>query len=519
MFFMSKIRILWTDDEIEILKPHIIFLTEKGYEVETCSNGNDTVDLVSVNNYDIIFLDEHMPGMSGIDTLRRIKQVKPSVPVVMITKSEEEDIMEDAIGMHIADYLIKPVKPKQILLCLKKNIDSRRLVTEKTSSSYQDDFARISRLISDAASATDWAAIYKKLVFWDIELEKAQDINLREIFSSQQQEANSAFSKFISANYLSWFAKEADKPLMSHSLMREKVFPLLSRHHRLFFILIDNLRYDQWKIISEELTSLYRITEESLYYSILPTATQYSRNAIFSGLSPADIQKHYPQLWVYDDEDKGKNMHESELLEKQLARLSLSIKWKYHKISNNAEGKKINDRLSDMPGTDLNVLVFNFIDLISHARTELDLIKDLANDEPAYRTLTRSWFIHSPLYDLLKHLSSEKVKVIISTDHGTIRVNNPLKVTGDRSSSPNLRYKLGRNLDYPPSRVFDITDPHRAGLPKTNISSRYIFARNQDYLVYPNNYNHFAKYYNNTFQHGGISMQELMIPLAVLEPK
>ena len=516
---MRKIRILWTDDEIEILKPHIIFLTEKGYEVETCSNGNDTIDLVSANNYDIIFLDENMPGMSGIDTLKQIKQIRPTVPVVMITKSEEENIMDDAIGSHIADFLIKPVKPNQILLCLKKNTDSRRIVTEKTTSGYQSEFSKIRQLINEADTPGKWTDIYKKLVYWDIQLDKTTDANLRDIYLMQEQEANNAFSRFVSSNYLSWIGNNGDKPLMSHSLMRDKVFPHLDKTNKLFFIIIDNLRYDHWKTISEELTSMYSIIDDSIYFSILPTATQYSRNSLFSGLLPSEIQRYYPELWVYDDEDEGKNQHEGELLGKQLSRLSLDIRWKYNKVNSNAAGKKINETLSDLFVYDLNTLVYNMVDLISHARTEIDIIRDLAGDEPAYRSLTHSWFVHSPLFELLKYLSSEKVRIIISTDHGTVKVNNPLKVTGDRNTSANLRYKLGRNLDYRSSEVFEITEPHRAGLPKSNISSRYIFARNYDYLVYPNNYNHFVKYYRNTFQHGGISMNEMLIPVAVLEPK
>jgi len=516
---MRKIRILWTDDEIEILKPHIIFLTEKGYEVETCSNGNDTIDLVSANNYDIIFLDENMPGMSGIDTLKQIKQIRPTVPVVMITKSEEENIMDDAIGSHIADFLIKPVKPNQILLCLKKNTDSRRIVTEKTTSGYQSEFSKIRQLINEADTPGKWTDIYKKLVYWDIQLDKTTDANLRDIYLMQEQEANNAFSRFVSLNYLSWIGNNGDKPLMSHTLMREKVFPHLDKTNKLFFIIIDNLRYDHWKTISEELTSMYSIIDDSIYFSILPTATQYSRNSVFSGLLPSEIQRYYPELWVYDDEDEGKNQHEGELLKKQLSRLSLDIRCKYNKVNSNAAGKKINETLSDLFVYDINALVYNMVDLISHARTEIDIIRDLAGDEPAYRSLTHSWFVHSPLFELLKYLSSEKVRIIISTDHGTVKVNNPLKVTGDRNTSANLRYKLGRNLDYRSSEVFEITEPHRAGLPKSNISSRYIFARNYDYLVYPNNYNHFVKYFRNTFQHGGISMNEMLIPVAVLEPK
>jgi hypothetical protein len=361
--------------------------------------------------------------------------------------------------------------------------------------------------------------IYKKLVYWDIQLDKTGDTNLREIFLMQEQEANQAFSRFVSSSYLSWMKDENNKPLMSPFLMKEKVFPLLDKNKSLFFILIDNLRYDHWKVISQELTSLYRITDDSIYYSILPTATAYSRNALFSGLMPLEIQKKYPEMWVYDDEEEGKNRSEDSLLGKQLSTAAPGIKWKYHKINSNAAGRKINETLSDLFVYDLNVLVYNFVDLISHARTEIEIIRDLAGDEPAYRSLTHSWFIHSPLYELLKYLSAENVKVVISTDHGTVRVSNPLKVTGDRNTSANLRYKLGRNLDYRSSEVFEINDPHRAGLPKTNISSRYIFARNYDYLVYPNNYNHFVNYFKNTFQHGGISMQEMLIPVAVMEPK
>ena len=515
---MRKIRILWTDDEIEILEPHIIFLKEKGYEVETCTNGNDTIDLVSANYYDIILLDENMPGMSGIDTLKQIKQVKPGIPVVMITKSEEENIMDDAIGSQIADYLIKPVKPKQILLCLKKNTDSERLVTEKTTSGYQGDFGKIRQMITEADTPGKWIDIYKKLVYWDIRLDKANDINLRDIFLTQEHEANSAFSKYITANYLTWLKDTDRKPLMSPDLMKEKVFPLLKKKSGLFFILIDNLRLDQWKVISEELNSYYRITDDSVYYSILPASTQYSRNSLFSGLMPLDIRNQYPHLWVFDYEEEGKNQHEDELLEKQLSHNSIDINWKYFKISSNSEGKKINDNLSDLLSMDMNVLVYNFVDIISHARTEVDIIRDLANDESAYRSLTHSWFTHSPLFELLKQLSNENVKVVISTDHGTVKVSNPVKVTGDRSTSPNLRYKLGRNLDYRSSDVFAIEKPELAGLPKSGITSRYIFARNYDYLVYPNNYNYYVNYYRNTFQHGGISMQELLIPVVTLEP-
>jgi len=516
---MRKIKILWTDDEVEALKSHIFFLEEKGYEIDTCSNGNDTIDLVRQNSYDLIFLDENMPGLSGIETLKLIREVRTDIPVVMITKNDEEDLMETAIGAEIADYLIKPVKPKQVLLAIKKIVDQRRLVTEKTTTDYRLEFNRISGMISDASSYSDWTELYKKIVFWETELEKSTDTGMNEILKMQQNEANNAFSKFIINNYLNWLKPDNnDRPVLSPSLLTQRVFPRIADNHPLFFILIDNMRYDQWKTISAELAGLYRIIEDDLYYSILPTSTQFSRNAIFSGLMPSAISDMFPKLWINDDEEEGKNNFEEELFANQLKRKGLNYKWSYNKISSSQEGKKVNDKVRSMLDNDINILVFNFVDMLSHARTEISMIRDLANDEPAYRSLTRSWFIHSSLFELLKTLASHPVKVVFSTDHGTIRVQNPVKIIGDRKTSPNLRYKMGRNLDYDPKKVFELTNPEKAMLPKTNLSSRYIFAMNQDFLVYQNNYNHYAGYYKDTFQHGGISMQEIMIPFAYLEP-
>jgi CheY-like chemotaxis protein len=516
---MRKTRILWTDDEIEVLKPHLFFLREKGYEIDTCSNGNDTIDLVRQNQYDLIFLDEHMSGLSGIETLRLIKEVRPEIPVVMITKSEEEDIMEAAIGSEIADYLIKPVKPNQILLAIKKNLEQKRLVTEKTTVDYRQEFKKISSLIDGANKPSDWSDIYRKIIYWESELEKSSDPGLTEILKMQDNEANAGFSRFIAANYLGWFSSAAEnKPLLSPNLLREKVFTRIEKTRPLFFILIDNMRYDQWKTIAAEMTGLFRLAEEELYYSILPTATQFSRNSIFSGLMPLSITETMPELWVPEEEEEGKNNFEEEFLKRQITRTGLNIKWSYTKIGNSLEGKKLNERITSLLNNDFNVLVYNFVDMLSHARTDISLIRDLAGDERAYRSLTRSWFLHSALFELLNVLSTKKIRIIFSTDHGTIMVQNPLKVVGDRNTTANLRYKMGRNLDYDPAKVFEIKNPEKALLPKTNISSRYIFAMNKDYLVYHNNFNHFATYYRDTFQHGGISMQEMLLPVALLEP-
>jgi CheY-like chemotaxis protein len=516
---MRKIKILWTDDEVEALKPHILFLQEKGFEIDTCSNGTDTLDLVRQNSYDLIFLDENMPGISGIETLRLIKEIRTDIPVVMITKSEEEEIMEAAIGSEIADYLIKPVKPKQIILVIMKILDQKRLFTEKTTTDYRQEFNRIGNMISAARNYSDWTELYRKLVFWQSELEKSSDPGMVEILKMQENEANNSFSKFVTKNYISWLdQKNSESPLLSPSLFSRKIFPQTDKNRPLFFILVDNMRYDNWKTIAAELTGMHRILEEEIYYSILPTATQYSRNSIFAGLMPSQISDIMPQFWIDDDNDEGKNNFEEELFRSQLSRKGLNYKWSYYKISSSTEGKRINEKIRQMLENDLNILVFNFVDILSHARTDIGLIRDLAEDEPAYRSLVRSWFLHSPLLELLKILSSHRVKIIFSTDHGTIQVQNPVKVVGDKKTSTNLRYKMGRSLDYNPGEVFEIPYPEKAMLPKSNISSRYIFATNKDFLIYPNNYNYYAGYYKNTFQHGGISLQEMLLPVATIEP-
>jgi CheY-like chemotaxis protein len=516
---MRKIRILWVDDEIEVLRSHILFLQEKGYETDTCSNGNDALLKVSGDFYDIIFLDEHMPGLSGIETLRRIKEIRPSVPVVMITKSEEEEIMEAAIGSQIADFLIKPVKPQQILLCLKKNLDQESIVNRQTTTAFRTEFSSIGNMIASADSFAGWIEVYRKLVFWQSELLRSTDEGMREVLKMQESDANRAFSKFIEKNYINWFLPNTkEKPLMSASLMSRKVFPLLGARSPLFFIVVDNMRLDQWLDMSAEISSFYRVSTEELYSSILPTATQYSRNAIFAGLMPSTISDMTPEYWIKDFEDEGKNQFEDKLFERQLQRAGITCKWSYNKIISEADGRSINDRLSQFMSNDLNILVYNFMDLLSHARTDVGLIREMTGDEAAWLSLTHAWFIHSPLIELLRALAEKKITVVLTTDHGAIRVQKPVKVVGDRSTSMNLRYKTGRNLDYNPRDVFELKNPVTAGLPMTNISSRYIFARENDYLIYPNNFNQVASYYKDTLQHGGISMQEMLIPVVTLEP-
>jgi CheY-like chemotaxis protein len=517
---MQRYSILWADDEIDLLKPHILFLRNKGYDVTPVNSGSDALDKCNEQNFDVVFLDENMPGMTGLETLSQIKATKPALPVVMITKSEEEHIMEEAIGAKIADYLIKPLNPNQILLSVRKILDGKRLVTEKTTQGYQQDFRNIAMAYNDRIGHEEWVDIYKKLVFWELELDGADNRSMAEVLDMQKSEANSNFAKFIMENYEDWLNDpKAEKPLLSHQLMKKKVFPQLSSQEPVFFFLIDNLRFDQWKILEGILQEYFNVDEESVYYSILPTTTAFARNAIFSGMLPSEMEKYHSDLWVNDDEEEGKNNSEEQFLQRQMQKSRIDVKMSYHKIINLNQGKALVDSLNNLMTNQFNVIVYNFVDMLSHARTDMAMIRELAPDESAYRSITRSWLMHSPLLELFKRLSEKKVKVIVTTDHGTIRVKRPYKIIGDKNTNTNLRYKQGKNLGFDEDDVLVVRKPERFFLPKINVSTAYVFTVEDYFFAYPNNYNYYVNYYKDTFQHGGVSLEEMIIPYAQLSPK
>jgi CheY-like chemotaxis protein len=518
---MQRYSILWADDEIDLLKPHILFLRNKGYDVTPVNSGSDALDKCNEQNFDVVFLDENMPGMTGLETLSQIKATKPSLPVVMITKSEEEHIMEEAIGAKIADYLIKPLNPNQILLSVRKILDGKRLVTEKTTQGYQQDFRNIAMAYNDRIGHEEWADIYKKLVFWELALDGANDRSMAEVLDMQKSEANSNFAKFIMENYEDWLNDpKAEKPLLSHQLMKKKVFPLISNPQEpVFFFLIDNLRYDQWKILESILQEYFNVDEESVYYSILPTTTAFARNAIFSGMLPSEMEKYHSDLWVNDDEEEGKNNSEDQFLQRQMQKARIDAKMSYHKIININQGKSLVDSFNNLMTNAFNVIVYNFVDMLSHARTDMAMIRELAPDESAYRSITRSWLMHSPLLELFKRLSEKKVKVVVTTDHGTIRVKRPYKIIGDKNTNTNLRYKQGKNLGFDEDDVLVVRKPERFFLPKINVSTAYVFTIEDYFFAYPNNYNYYVNYYKDTFQHGGVSLEEMIVPFVQLSPK
>ena len=515
---MTTGHLLWVDDEIEMLRAHIIFLEKKGYDVTTVNNGNDAIEECRKRNFDLVLLDEMMPGITGLETLQQIKEISPSTPIVMVTKSEEENIMDQAIGQKIADYLIKPVNPSQILLALKKNIHKKQIVTEVTQTGYRKEFQDIAMRIMDCSTLDDWKDIYRRLVRWELELSSA-DSDMTEMLQMQKEEANNSFAKFVRKNYLSWVAPgTTQRPLMSPDIFKKCVFPAVNNGEKVFLVVIDNFRYDQWRTLAQDIGEMFDVNED-MYMSILPTATQYARNAIFSGLMPEQIERMFPDLWVDEDEEEGKNINEEPLVRTQIERYRRHDTFSYHKINDSAGAERLIERLGELKKNDINVVVVNFIDMLSHARTESKMVRELANNESAYRSITLSWFRHSVVGELLKALAQTDCTVIITTDHGSIRASKPIKIIGDRNTNTNLRYKLGKNLNCQSKEVFVVKNPHEAQLPAPNLSTSYVFATGNSFLAYPNNYNYYVSYYKDTFQHGGISMEEMLIPLVTLKKR
>lgn len=518
----TKGNILWVDDEIDLLKPHIRFLTEKGYVVETATNGEDALSLVRGRSFDLVFLDEMMAGMGGLRTLAEIKELRPSLPVVMVTKNEEESLMEEAIGVKINDYLIKPVNPSQILLACKKFLEGKRIASATVSRDYIKGFQEISLALHSPMDYADWVEVYTRLVDWSLELDEHPELGLKQTLSDQIRECNLAFGKFIEQQYRDWVHQTTDRPVLSHEVVDKFVIPELQTGKSVFFFVIDCLRLDQWMMMESVLHEYFTITKH-YYYSLLPTATPYSRNAIFSGSFPSDVELRYPDLWEKNEDDEtSRNRYERQFLDGLLERRKIHLKPepKYVKILDAEFGRGIEANINSYATSRLTSIVVNFVDMLAHGRSDSQLLKEIAPDESAYRLLTKSWFIHSSLFGMLRTLSKNKnVTIMLTTDHGSIRSLRGSKVLGDREASTNLRYKFGRNLKCEEKAAVFVKNPLDFKLPKRGVAMNYIIAKEDYYFVYPTDYHKYLSHYRDSFQHGGISMEEMILPVVRLEPK
>ena len=521
----SKGQILWIDDEIELLKPHLILLEQRGYSVDKATNGEDAIEMVKAKHYDLVFLDEMMVGISGLETLPHLKEISPSTPVVMVTKNEAESVMEEAIGGKIDDYLTKPVNPAQIIAACKKFLESKRIAKEKVTQDYTMGFNEISRRLYEPLEWNDWLEIYQKLVTWSMELDRYPDLGFQQTLQDQWRECNVEYSKFFESNYKRWLYNrdEEDSPVLSPDIFEKYVAPLLKTGKPTFFFVVDCMRLDQW-LVFEELLSPYYNFNKDYYSSILPTATPYARNSIFSGLFPIDIKKYYPQWWANEmnTEDHKLNAYEQQLLEEQVKRKRIQLKNKltYIKIHDTDFGKKIEADIMKYARNHFTAIVINAVDMIAHSRSDYAILKEIAPDESAYRSLTRSWFTHSSLFSMLRSLSEIKdVNIVITTDHGSIRCLRGVKVVGDRDTTTCLRYKFGKNVKAEARNAMIINDPEEYKLPKPGVTINNVIAKEDYYFVYPTDYHHYLQKYRDSFQHGGISLEETIIPVITLKPR
>lgn len=516
----SKNNILWVDDEIELLKSNIMFLKQKGYNVVEATNGEDAIEIIKQIDFDIVFMDEMMPGLGGLETLLEIAEIKPYIPVVMVTKNETESLMEEAIGKKITDYLIKPVNPVQVLLVCKKILESKRLKGNQVSKDYVQEFNSISSTLMDNPDWKEWINLHVKLTNWEMELDEHPELGLKQTALDQRKEINVEFSKFIEKNYLDWINSESDKPILSNEVIPNYIFPDIQKYKSVFFFIVDCMRLDQWLVMEKYLNSFFKITKD-YYYSILPTATPYCRNAIFAGLYPSEIEKHYPNLWHQNDDDENsKNNYEKEFLTKLIERRKINLRneIKYVKIMDSEFSRGIESKIQSYISNHLNAIVINFVDMIAHSRSDNAILKEIAPDESAYRSLTASWFEHSSFFGMLRQLSGKPdIKIIITTDHGSIRCLHGVKALGDRESAANLRYKYGKNIKADSRNAMIIKNPIEYGFPKRNGIVSYIVAKEDFYFIYPTDYHKYLNYYNDTFQHGGISTEEMILPIITLE--
>lgn len=514
-------RILWADDEIDMLRPHILYLKGKGYEVEAVSNGEDAVKSAEAKSFDIVLLDEMMPGMGGLATLEAIKQRHPNLPVIMITKNEEENLMNMALGRQIADYLTKPVNPSQIHLAIKKVFESEALQRSQRTRDYVAEFNRVLSLRHGALGWQDWAELFQRVVGWDLEFRQIQEESLRQSHQEQKGQLNREFARFVEDHYAGWVQKPfGERPPLSVDIAPHWVLPHLKEGRRVALVVIDCMRLDQWSIL-EPLVRPYFDIKTDLFMSILPTATPYSRNAIFSGLYPSEIARKYPDWWLENaPKEDSRNRYEKELMDKLLEAEGIpTAGHRYLKIFTPQESNNLRKKINTLGEATFLSMVFNFVDMLAHGRSESELLQELAPDEEALRGVLQSWFQHSALLEVLRVLSRQDTVVVVTTDHGLVQVKRSSEVLGNRDTSTSIRYKFGDNLGCNEREALHIKRPEEYKLPGDGLIKHYIIAKENFYFVYPTNFHQYERQFRNSFQHGGISMEEMILPVATLYPR
>jgi CheY-like chemotaxis protein len=517
----SRRRILWADDEIDLLRPHIKFLEQKGFAVTAVPNGEDALSLLAGERYDVVLLDEMMPGMGGLATLGEIKSRDLPVPVILITKSEEEALMDEAIGRHITDYLIKPVNPSQVFLACKRVFDAQKLQDSQRARDYVAEMQRWQTLDRRTLDWAGWVDLAVDVARWDVRFDSVPEAGLKQAHGDLRKSLNIDFGRFIEDRYPRWVQGDANRPTLSTDVVRQAVVPHLQRGRRVVFIVIDCMRLDQWFTLEPLLEEHFQI-QRDYYCSILPTATPYSRNAIFSGLLPAQLHQRHPDLWQESTQDeRTKNRFERQLLDFQLERLKATPAkgTKYLKIYDADEAHQTRRQINSFAGLSLVSMVFNFLDILAHGRSESEILQELAPDEAAFRAVMKAWFVHSPLYDIFRALASQDCAIVLTTDHGAVLGRRAALVYGNRDTSTNLRYKFGLNLNCDPKQAVIVRHPRDYMLPDDGVNKNYVLAREDFYFVYPTRFHEFERQYRGSFQHGGISVEEMILPLLTLEPR
>ncbi len=514
-------KILWADDQIDLLKPHMLFLEEKGYSLRGVANGDDAVALLEQEDFDLLLLDEQMPGRSGLETLEEVRRSQPGLPVIMITKSGEEGLMNEAFGGEVQDFLVKPVNPAQIFSAIKRIFEGRKIQESQLSRDYIQEYSQISTENMEGAEPERWLEVNRFLTDWDLKLDNFEGTGLEQTHQDLRRDLNLAFCRFVEDRYQGWAqADPRDRPLMSPDIFSTFVQPFVESGRQVYFIVIDCMRLDQWHVIEEMLSPFFTTTLEH-YFAILPTATPYARNSLFSGLWPSEIAEKLPQFWVEDPkEELSLNRFERELLGAQLVAKGLRDRnYKYVKVSNISQANELYRQIGGFADIPLVALVFNFLDILAHGRSQSEILQEIAPDESAFRSLMASWFRHSALYDILKSLAKAGAMVVVTSDHGSVLCRRSALVQGNRSTSTGIRYKYGDNLGCDTKQTLRIKDPLAWRLPSERATKDYVIAKENHFFVYPTNYHEFEQRYNGSFQHGGISLEEMIVPCAVLDPK